>query len=142
MSEPKRKAIIATLQSILFTTWEPHQGWTFLLPSHLPNKTGVIHLPDSFTKKNNAGICFKAKAPFGQDDDYLGLECLFPEHAQYNVTDTETKYDLYIVPSDKIIMTRIPPDDILTLSMEHPISRGERKDSGFSIASIEHSKKD
>lgn len=132
----QRKVVVATLQHILFTTWEPHQGFLFLLPSRLPDKKGDLILPESFTKKNNSGICFKAKVNFGQEEEFLGMECLFPVHTEFEVTDTDTKYLFYVVPADKVIMTRIPPSEILA------VSKGKPGDSGFSIQSIEHSKKD
>lgn len=127
---------MTVLNSRDYTSWQPHQGWLFLLPSRIPEKKGDIILPESFTKKANSGICFAAKVNFGEEAEYLNKECIFPEHTEYRVTDSDTGYELYIVPADKVIMTRIPPLEILAISKE------KGRDSGFSMQSIEHSKKD
>lgn len=117
------------------TSWKPEVAFLFLLPSRISDThkdTGII-LPESVTKKANAGICFAC----GNDsykDLYLDKECLFPNHQEYRVEDTDTGWLFYVVPHDKIIMTRTPPADVLRFSKEKAV--------GLSFTTIEHSKKD
>jgi hypothetical protein len=98
----------------LITAWEPDTGWLLLLPSRLPDRQGDIILPETFTKKQNSGICF---APT-QDNPYINKECLFPQHQEYQVIDTETGWLFYVLQIAHVIMTRIPPQHILDASWE------------------------
>ena len=116
-----QKPEVATLQPTLptqFTSWLPEPGWLFLLPSRIAEKTeGGLHLPESATKKNNSGICFISGHIMGEEKDhYVGKECLFPQHTEYKVKDSDTDFDFYVLPADKVIMTRIPPAEVLEFS--------------------------
>lgn len=116
-----------------FTTWKPESGFLFLLPTRLPAKKGSIILPESYTLKNDSGICFLTNAKFG-DESHLDKECIFPAHTEYRVLDSDTGYLIYVVPSDKIIMMRIPPPEILAVSRE-------KGSDAPKFETIEHSKK-
>jgi len=118
-----------------FTGWKPQIGWLFLLPSRTSDKQGEIILPESHTKKSNQGICFDAQVPFGQESDFLDKECLFPDHIEYRVEDTETGYEIYIVPAEKVIMTRIPNAETLA------ISRAKGSGASLKFHTIEASRK-
>ena len=112
-----------------FTTWQPAPGWLVLLPSRLPDKVGELILPESYTKKNNSGICIGA----GYDTDYDvfgGKECFFPAHSEYQIIDSDTSYLLYIVAADIIILTRVPPEEIACVSRKKP--------EGLAFATITH----
>lgn len=93
-------------------TWEPELGYVILLPSKLPNVTehGLI-LPESVTRKENAGLCVRISA-HGLDEGYkrlLGQECFFPLNNEYRIKDTDTDTLYYVIRADQIIFTRIPP---------------------------------
>lgn len=122
---------VATLQPTLFTSWEPQPGWLFLLPSRLPEKTeGGIYRPESVTKKNNSGVCFIHGHIMGEKEDfYVGKECLFPQHTEYQVHDSDTGYDFYVLPADKVIMIRTPPPEILEFS--------RKKVTGYSFSEFQ-----
>lgn len=116
------------LMKTIVTHWEPEPGWLLLMPSRLPDKQGDIILPESYTKKNNSGICF---APIN-DNPYLGKECLFVQHQEYQVLDSDTGKLFYILEQNKVILTRDPPLDIDRASW------GEGQD-GFQAATITRS---
>jgi hypothetical protein len=101
-----------------FTQWEARPGFLILLPSRTsPITSESIVLPETATKKENEGICIKA----GMDIDWEvfgGKECLFPNHAEFRVKDTDTGYELYIVAADKVIMFRQPPPEVFKFSRE------------------------
>jgi len=118
-----------------YTNWKPQIGWLFLLPTRTPDKQGQIILPESHTKKSNQGICFDASVPFGQESDFLDKECLFPDHIEYRVEDTETGFEIYIVPAEKVIMTRTPTPETLA------ISRAKGPDAPLKFHTIEASRK-
>lgn len=130
MSQPQ----IATLQPTDFTSWQPEPGWLFLLPSRSSGITeGNILLPESAIKKSNSGICFLQGHIAGEKpDQYLDKECLFPQHTEYKVIDTDTGYEIYILPADKVIMTRIPPLEIAMFS------RAKAKGLSFEEFQTEH----
>lgn len=120
----------------LFTTWQPKSGWLFLLPSKINNKTeSKLILPESHTVQTDSGICFAANALYGQEKEYLNFECYFQQHTEFKVTDTETGYTFYVLPTDKVIMTRIPPPEIFAFSRKKPGS------DTVEFQTIEHSKK-
>jgi hypothetical protein len=108
------------------TSWKPEPGWLLLLPSRLPDKQGGIILPESFTKKNNTGICFAPE----EDNPYLGKECLFPSHQEYQIVDTDTQRLIYIVEENKILMSRTPPSEIIAASWSEGVD-------SFSVSTIE-----
>jgi len=117
LQQPKRPAFLSA-DADRYTSWRPETGWLFLLPSRIASKKGDIILPESYTKKSNSGICFRANVQFGQETEYLDRECLFPNHIEYRVDDSDTGYEFYVVPADKVIMTRIPPPEILAVSRD------------------------
>jgi hypothetical protein len=112
------------------TDWEPEDGWILLLPSRLPDIDRGIILPESYTRKNNSGICF---APT-QGNAYYKKECLFAQHQEYQVIDTETGVLFYLLEISKIILTREPPPNIERASW------GEGRD-GFQLSTVETSQK-
>jgi hypothetical protein len=101
-----------------FTKWEARPGFLILLPSRTsPITSESIYLPETATKKENEGICIKAGMLIDWEV-FGGRECLFPNHTEFRVKDTETGYELYIVAADKIIMFRNPPAEVLKFSKE------------------------
>lgn len=118
-----------------FTNWQPKSGWLFLLPSRKSNMAGAIILPESHIKETDQGICFKSSALFGEDKEFLNLECYFAQHTQFTVKDSETGYEFYVLEATKVIMTRIPPNEVLTFSRKKP------GDDSISFQTTENSKK-
>lgn len=110
------------------TDWQPETGWILLIPTRLPDRQGEIILPESFTRRPNAGICFAPQ----EDNPYLNKECLFAQHQEYQVLDTETNQLFYILEISKIILTRTPPQHIIRASW------GQAKDS-FAVSTLETS---
>lgn len=127
-------SIIATLQpSKTFTEWQPEPGFLFLLPSRTSSKHNGLILPESVTKKQDSGICFAQGYLAGQPaNQFIGKECLFPQHTQYTIQDSETGYEIFVLPADKVIMVRIPPPDVFRFSQKKPA------DAPLKFSSIEH----
>jgi hypothetical protein len=113
------------------TSWLPETGWILLLPSRLPDQaeSGII-LPESYTRKPNAGICFSPQT----DNPYLNKEILFAQHQEYQVIDTDTGILFYILEINKIILTRTPPPHVLHASWEKGMD-------SFSVSTVESSLK-
>jgi co-chaperonin GroES (HSP10) len=120
------------LQNIKFTTWSPQPNWLILLPSRVSNKleSGIV-LPDDYAKKGDQGICILV----GSDMDsefFLGKECFFSKHTQYEIKDSDTGYLFYVIETNKIIMVRQPTQEVLTHSRKI-------QTSGFTMETITHS---
>jgi hypothetical protein len=109
-----------------FTAWKPQMGFLVLLPSRIPPTHGdtKIVLPETHTLKSNSGICIKAHSTTDADL-FIGEECFFPTHAEYQIVDTDSGFLLYVVEANKILMSRIPPLDVVEFS------RRKRGDSDF-----------
>lgn len=123
---------VATNPRMKYTTWEARPGWLVLLPSRTaPNKGGII-LPESATKKSSSGICIDAGMRIDQET-FIGKECFFAQHAEYQVQDSDTGWLLYIVEANHIIMMRTPPPDVARFSRE-------KQRDGFQPETIERSK--
>lgn len=116
-----------------FCKWDARPGWLILLPSRTAPEKGGIIMPESETKKTNAGICIAAGTSIDKEL-FLNKECFFANHTQYSLIDTETDYLLYILDANKVLMTREPPEEIARFSRE--------KDKGFSFESITHDQKE
>lgn len=112
-------------------SWETEAGWIILLPSKLPDETEAgIKLPDSFTVKENSGICVKLSnsqldEAYNMYEHLLGRECIFPLNQEYRVRDSETDQLYYIVRADQIIVSRIPPKKAKSVR----ILKGEGEDA-------------
>lgn len=114
----------------IFTQWEARPGWLILLPSRTPPKRGDLFIPETATKKSNAGICIKAGYPV-DEEIFLNKECFFPTHSEYQVNDTDTGFLIYILEAVKIILIRTPPADIAKFSRE--------KAEGVTFQTLTHS---
>lgn len=89
----------------LITEWEPTAEWLLVTPTTLPDKTEAgIFLPDTFTNKNTSGIVFATGHEMNKD--LIGMEVFFPRHCEYQIVDSDTDKLFYVVPHDKIILTR------------------------------------
>jgi co-chaperonin GroES (HSP10) len=101
------------------TDWQPTAGWLMLLPTKLPEKTeaGIV-LPDTFTSKNTSGIVFAAGHEM--DQDLIDKEVFFPRHEEYQIVDSDTNRIFYVVPSNKVILTRVPrkPEKFLKVGVQ------------------------
>jgi co-chaperonin GroES (HSP10) len=114
------------------TSWRPEPGWLLLLPSRLAGRKGNIYLPESYTKKNNSGICI---AVGSKDlDRFIDRECFFPTHQEYIIDDTDTGYRIYVLEANKVLMTREPPPEIAAFSRE--------KGQGITFETFERSERE
>lgn len=112
-----------------FTNWEARPGWLILLPSRTAQEKGGIILPDTLTKKTNQGICIKAGMPIDREL-FLNQECFFPTHSEYQILDSDTGYLIYVIQTDKILMIRTPPPEVMRFSRE--------KREGLTFETITH----
>lgn len=99
-----------------YTSWEARPGWLILLPSRTaPQTDSGLVLPESSTKKSSSGICIDAGIKL-DSEIFLGKECFFAQHAEYQVHDSDTDWLLYIVEANHIILVRTPPPEVARFS--------------------------
>lgn len=136
--KPLRLAIFMSNISLVansFSLWKPRLGWLFLLPSRIPAEKNGIVLPESYTRRDDCGICFKAQVPFGEENEFLDKECFFAANSEFRMQDSETDFMFYVVHYEKVIMVRNPPEEVVL------VSQAKELDKGLAFETIEHSRK-